>query len=73
MSELAEELRGLQAVCERFGVDDDDALNRAADKLEKLQVQLAAVRGARIQVIGGEYVYLVSDIKAAIEENSHAD
>jgi hypothetical protein len=36
MSELPEELRGLQAVCERLGVDDDGALDRAADYIEEL-------------------------------------
>jgi hypothetical protein len=40
MSELAQELRDLQAVCERFGIDDDDALNRAADRLETAESQL---------------------------------
>ena len=37
-------------------------------RIEELESKLEAVRGARIQVIGGEYVYLASDIKAAIGE-----
>lgn len=44
MSELSEELRDLQAVCERLGVDDDDALNRAADRIEELEAQLAEAK-----------------------------
>ncbi len=40
-SELAEELRDLQAVCERFGVDDDGVLDRAADRLEAAEAELA--------------------------------
>lgn len=45
MSELAQELIDLQAVCERLGVDDDDVLNRAADRITELETQLEAVRG----------------------------
>lgn len=41
MSDLTQELRDLQAVCERFGVDDGDALYRAADSIEELEAQLA--------------------------------
>ena len=37
MSELAQELIDLQAVCERLGVDDDDVLNRAADRITELE------------------------------------
>ena len=41
MSELTEELIGLQAVCERFGIDDDDVLNRAADHITEIEEKLA--------------------------------
>jgi hypothetical protein len=41
--ELAQELRDLQAIVERFGIDDDDALNRAADKLEAAEAKLREV------------------------------
>lgn len=39
MSELAQELRDLQAVCERFGVDDDGALDRGAKRIEELEAE----------------------------------
>ena len=44
------------------------SVNIMTKRIEELESKLEAVRGARIQVIGGEYVYLVSDIKAAIGE-----